>query len=107
MIVLIVYLTNIDFSPDDNSGASNMSSVSHHAPRDASMEAFWTNFILIAAIFLIASMPVIYYVPTYVRGGGSPRKSPAQADTGASQSAVRPLLALAEIPASGLAVERV
>jgi len=106
IVVLIVYLANTDFSTDDNDGGSNMSSVSHHAPRDTSMEAFWTNFILIAAIFLVASMPVIYYVPTYMRGG-SQRKPSAQTYTGAPQGAVRPLLALAEIPASGLAVERV
>jgi hypothetical protein len=71
------------------------------------MEAFWTNFILIGAIFLIASMPVIYYVPTYVRGGSSSRKLSSPTDAKASQGAVLPLLALAEVPARGLAVERV
>lgn len=97
LVVIIVLVAQWDAeSASDSQNSSSVSSVSHHTPSESqSTEAFWTNFILILSILLIASMPVIYYMPTYARRPSAKREV-ASTPT-ASTGSVRPFLALSEM----------
>ena len=107
VIVLIVYLSNTDFSDasdggTDASGYPNSSSVSHHTPTETTTETFWSNFIFITLLLLVLSMPVFYYVPVYIRG---PNRGPVKGtqSTLAQRGVERPMLALsiADAPSGG------